>query len=270
MTWVIGASSIFGDGAMISDVRASWPDGRTRDIVQKARHVGPCIVGGFAGSIKIGFQMLESLSRFLIPPPGAPQDGGWEPGWVAKHWQPSAIRIFANASSEEQSLNSHILLVGIASGRNKKSAKNVQNLLIPRVYLITMKSPNFKPVFFTKPLSIVHVGSGSTVLYYTEKMHELFCNEDFSMQSMAAGPALWSAVLGNSMGKLVNEHPFEGVSPHVHILVCSQGYIFEGTNNETVISPVYKKFEMPKTARSYEDFCIMCNDGGINVKGATA
>jgi hypothetical protein len=40
MTWVIGASSIFDYGAMMSDVRVTFRDGRERDLVQKAYAVG--------------------------------------------------------------------------------------------------------------------------------------------------------------------------------------------------------------------------------------
>src|SRR2546421_679047 len=97
MTWVIGASSIFGYGAMMSDVRVTFGDGRQADLVEKAYAVGPYIVAGFAGSIKIGFMMLESLSRLLIVPPNAPQPGAWEPEWVAEQWQSIAARIFEAA-----------------------------------------------------------------------------------------------------------------------------------------------------------------------------
>jgi hypothetical protein len=41
MTWVIGASSVFGYGAMMSDVRVRFSDGRKRDLLQKAYPVGP-------------------------------------------------------------------------------------------------------------------------------------------------------------------------------------------------------------------------------------
>jgi hypothetical protein len=54
MTWVIGASSIFDYGAMMSDVRVTFSNGRTLDLLQKAYPVGPYIVAGFAGSVRIG------------------------------------------------------------------------------------------------------------------------------------------------------------------------------------------------------------------------
>jgi hypothetical protein len=46
---------------------------------------------------EIGFQMLESLAKFLIVPPAAPQPGAWEPEWVAEHWKPLAVQIFESA-----------------------------------------------------------------------------------------------------------------------------------------------------------------------------
>jgi hypothetical protein len=48
----MGASSIFGYGAIISDVRVTFADGSEKDMVQKAYSLGPYIVGGFAGPIK--------------------------------------------------------------------------------------------------------------------------------------------------------------------------------------------------------------------------
>ena len=63
MTWVIGASSIFDYGAMMSDVRVTFEDGSERDLVQKAYPVGPYIVAGFAGSVRIGVIILDNGSR---------------------------------------------------------------------------------------------------------------------------------------------------------------------------------------------------------------
>jgi hypothetical protein len=123
MTWVIGASSIFDYGAMMSDVRVTFRDGRERDLVQKAYAVGPYIVAGFAGSVRIGFQMLESLAKFLIVPPDAPQPGAWEPEWVADNWKPLAVQIFASADVLEQALHCQILWSGCRTRLIRKSLR---------------------------------------------------------------------------------------------------------------------------------------------------
>src|SRR5262245_56689808 len=104
MTWVIGASSIFGYGAILSDVRVTFRDGSQRDLVQKAFAVGPYVIAGFAGSVKIGFEMLHCLANFLTVPPNAPQPGAWEPEWVAEHWEPIAAGTFAAADAHERAM----------------------------------------------------------------------------------------------------------------------------------------------------------------------
>jgi hypothetical protein len=99
MTWVIGASSIFDYGAMMSDVRVTFRDGSERDLVQKAYPVGPYIVAGYAGSVRIGFQMLDSLTKFLIVPANAPQPGAWEPELGGRALETNRIRNFRDRRS---------------------------------------------------------------------------------------------------------------------------------------------------------------------------
>jgi hypothetical protein len=96
-------------------VRVTFSNGRTLDLLQKAYPVGPYIVAGFAGSVRIGFQMLASLAKFLIVAPNAPRPGAWEPEWVAEHWKPIAFQIFATADTPEQAQRCEILLVGISN-----------------------------------------------------------------------------------------------------------------------------------------------------------
>jgi signal transduction histidine kinase len=120
LTWVIGASSLFGYGVMISDVRVTFRTGETADILRKAYPVGPYIVAGFAGSVLIGFQLLQSLHEFLfVPPSEAEADRvAWKPEWVAEHWAPEARKIFAKCPFAERKLGSHFLMVGVSPDEN--------------------------------------------------------------------------------------------------------------------------------------------------------
>jgi hypothetical protein len=68
MTWVIGASSLFGHGAVISDIQVTFRTGQTVDLLQKAYPLGRFIVGGFSGSVLIGFRLLQSLKDMLKLP----------------------------------------------------------------------------------------------------------------------------------------------------------------------------------------------------------
>jgi hypothetical protein len=145
MTWVIGASSIFGYGAILSDVRVTFGDGRQRDLVQKAFAVGRYIVAGFAGSVKIGFKMLESLANLLTVPPDAPQPGAWEPEWVAEYWKPIAAHTFAAADASEQALGCQILLVGVSHKVDPKVLANPRAVKGPRACIVRFSGPDFDP-----------------------------------------------------------------------------------------------------------------------------
>jgi hypothetical protein len=83
-------------------------------------------------------------------------------------------------------------------------------------------------------------------------------------------------MLGNTIGRVVEENPVIGISPHVHILICSGTTILEGNNNITRFpkddsDPIEMK--MPHVATSYSEFLSMCDHLGIAadvVEGAIA
>ena len=271
MTWVIGASSIFGYGALMSDVRVTFRDGREVDLLQKAFAVGPFIVAGFAGSVRIGFQLLHSLSAGLVPPTDA-EPGMWEPEWVAEHWQPEAQKLFATADPQEQKLCSQILLVGISYKLRPEVANNPRALKQPRVCLIRFDSPTFEPVIVDRPLSVMHIGSGAAVARYTGEMQYHFQFND-TLKAEMGQIGMWPKMLARSMGKIVAESPVGGISPHVHILVCRNGEIFLMNNNETRFpgggaEPI--EFKMPVVAGGYRQFCKMCEANALTAEGAVA
>ena len=70
MTWVVGAPSVFGYGALYSDVQVTFADGNTRDLVQKAYPLSNFIAAGFAGSVRVGFMLLQSRWISLGCPTG--------------------------------------------------------------------------------------------------------------------------------------------------------------------------------------------------------
>jgi len=82
MTWVIGGSTVFGYGVMISDICVSFEQGPSKDCLQKIYPVGNHIIGGFAGSIQLGFAMLQDLRSFLHLPEKEEKENAWHPDWV--------------------------------------------------------------------------------------------------------------------------------------------------------------------------------------------
>jgi hypothetical protein len=147
MTWVVGASSLFGYGVMVSDIRASWDDGSEADLLRKSYRVGPFLLAGLAGSVTIGFQLIASLQTYLLPPDRS-INSAWKPEWVAENWHPEAAQIFANAPPEEQEAHSQLLIVGVSPNEHLGVPE------FPRVYLIKLEAPDFQPTYMPKGLSV--------------------------------------------------------------------------------------------------------------------
>ena len=127
MDGFVGGSSPFGYGVLVSDVRVSWKDGTEADLLRKAYRVGPYLLAGFAGSVNIGFQLIDSLQNFLVPPENSPS--AWKPEWVTEHWHPEAAQIFASAPPDEQAGHSQLLIVGVSPDEHLGAPE------YPRVYL---------------------------------------------------------------------------------------------------------------------------------------
>jgi hypothetical protein len=267
MTWIIGASSLFGYGVMLSDVRVTFSTGKTADIVKKAYSVGPYIVAGFAGSVLIGFRLLQGLHEFLfVPPSGAEADRlAWKPEWVAEHWAPEARKIFEKCALAERKLGSHFLMVGVSPDENMGTPNS------PRVYVIRFSDPDFSPGFMRKAFTVCHIGSGGGVSLYKRALRDHFRIDASSLRSETGRPEGWAGMLGETVAMVVDEQPIRSVSPHMHILVCRLGEIFEGTNSKRIYPPEGSGpilFEMPKVATSYEEFIRICAGGGYGAEGA--
>jgi hypothetical protein len=79
MTWVVGATSFFGYGALYSDIRVTFSDGTNEDILQKAYPITNFIAAGFAGSVRIGFCLLQSLAESTWLPDQVESTHAWDP-----------------------------------------------------------------------------------------------------------------------------------------------------------------------------------------------
>jgi hypothetical protein len=268
MTWVIGASSLFGYGVTLSDVRVTFSNGKTAELLKKAHPVGPFIVAGFAGSILIGFQLLESLRKFLILPSEVrDQNMAWQPQRVAHQWSPEARQIFADAPLGERRLHSQFLIVGISPDEDLGAPE------FRRVYIIRFSDPDFKPGFMRRAFTVAHIGSGGGVGLYKRAFRDHFRIGASSLRTEMIGPAGWATMLGHTVNLVAAEHPVRSVSRHVHILICRLGAIIEGNNDERIFSPDDSEpieFKMPDVATSYGEFVSKCRGCGLVAEAAIA
>jgi hypothetical protein len=116
MAWVLGASiPLGGYGALISDVRVSWNNGRvSHDVLQKIYMVAPMMIAGFAGSVEIGFRLMEDMGEFLAAPKGFV----WKPRAAAWLWHRRGRRIFTLSTLPSQRLGSAVIIVGCSNRKN--------------------------------------------------------------------------------------------------------------------------------------------------------
>lgn len=249
MTWVIGAATTFGYGVVLSDTCVTYElegQKKTVDAVQKAFLLGPSIVGGFAGSIMIGFQMMDSLRKFLKIPE---EDGDcvWDPSWVAQNWCQMAKEVFAKAPKKAQEAHSHIILAGA------HPIEDVGPAGFARIYIIVLKSPDFIPrVVQGQFLTIEGIGSGVEV--YEKKVKKIL-ETPYEMAKMEVGfPGGMGSILSNRITQHLIQHSATGISPHMHVFIIRRTTYSERANNFTEFRKDGTKveFKMPTVAKNYE------------------
>lgn len=123
-------------------MRVTLSDGSERDCLQKIYKVGNLIAAGFAGSVAIGFGMIDKLTELLAcdDPMRA-----WDPVVVATWWPKDAREVFNSFPAEERELQSHVILIGA-----HPTAHN-GNPACPRTHVYTFCSPNFDAVSVPPP-----------------------------------------------------------------------------------------------------------------------
>jgi len=265
MTWIIGGTTLFGYGVCISDVRVTFKKANGnffhKDCLQKIYPVGNSLVAGFAGSVQIGFSLIEDIQRFLSP--NSP-DMSWIPERVAIKWRRRARKIFSMAPSEQQEIKSSILLVGI------HPTHYWGNVRFPKGVTCVLKSPDFETVFY-KVNEFVSIGSGAAVKQYMERLHDstkIFDNPAFMMEAGRRGG--WGHTIGDHVKMALHKHRETSVSEHVQTFIVERGKFYISNNETTKITadgPV--KFETPPLAKSYREFEGLCEGEKINASLAS-
>lgn len=137
MTWVVGATSLFGYGALYSDIKVTFSDGTTGDILQTAYPITNFIAAGFSGSVRIGFALLQSLADSTQLPDEVLLSQAWDPIWVAQHWSGIARRVFEGAAPEEKALGSQFLMLGASPTQGASFGS--------RMFIVRFAAPQFHP-----------------------------------------------------------------------------------------------------------------------------
>jgi hypothetical protein len=121
-------------------------------------------------------------------------------------------------------------------------------------------------------LSVCHIGSGADVVRYENAIANHFDITSPTLQAATGGAGAWAQILASNVGRLVADNPVRGISPHVHIQICSLGEFFEGDNSTTRVWPDGRRveFRMPQIASTYREFKALCTSIGKGAAGAIA
>lgn len=246
MTWVIGASSLHGYGVLMSDVQVTFPDGTTADLAQKAFPVGSFIACGFAGSVRIGYAMIERLRLRLARPTI------WDPTYVAKQFADEARELFEAAPAQERALGCSLLMVGASPTEAASFGA--------RIYVTRLASPDFKPRISGRPVQVRSIGSGASVRSYKQSVRQLMRPTSGIMQGEIGRRGGWGEALSMAIILAVRRNPTPGISAGQHLVLIHRGEI---TSEYVEMVPVSEDVEAPddrapELASNYAEFCALC------------
>ncbi len=264
MTWVCAASTIYGYGALYSDVRVTFRDGHTEDLLRKAYPVGNFLAAGFAGSVRIGFDLLSNLGECLRLPPAELSTMAWQPAWVSEKWGPIAKSVFEREPDSERKLGSQVLMVGVSPDLNCG--------LGAKVYFTRFVAPDFRPCIMSRAIKVCSIGTGAGIAEYKRRLKPLFRLSSGILKAEVMQPGGWARQLGFSISRTLDDHPRPGISPHIHVLIVRRGQstVVE-TNDEDIYPPdgSCHEFRMPRVAQDYKEFQALAASLSHDAAGAS-
>lgn len=252
MTWVVGATTMFGYGVIVSDICVSR--GKLQyDVLRKAYPVGRFIVAGFSGSVRIGFDLLTDLKHFLKMTEEEELDNEcWQPAWVAENWPQRASSIFASAPEAARQQNAAILMVGVDPHENRLGGG------LPVVS--ALRSPDFRPIIEQGSANVMGIGSGARRPEVMELLRKNVTNIDM-LQAEVGSPGAFGQFIASGMTHNLFHGAPPGVSRHLHVTIVGINRLVTYSNDTTYYPPggTLVELRMPKIAESYAEMSQMLN-----------
>lgn len=262
MTWVLGSGVIVGYAALISDIRVSWPDGTHHDILQKIHPVGSQLMCGFAGSVRLGFAMVEDLRHALKIPEGHV----WYPRIAAWRWWRRGRRIYSEASTELRRHGCSLILAGVSA---------IPDAMMGNVsHVIVMRSPEFAPTFVRRG-HWVSVGTGADHEYArslaAQQQSDLMeLTVTLGQGEVAIGRGGLAKMLTGSVGRALFDSPLHTVSESVQygLVFADRMEIAAVRSTFSVGTPQQRTVGGEPVATSWLEFCRLCRDRNVEAAAA--
>jgi hypothetical protein len=270
-------------------VRVTLADDKELDCLQKIYPVGQFVAAGFAGSVRIGFAMIETLTNLLSD---AGPDRAWDPQAICEWWQQDARDVFNPFPPNERSLRSELLMVATHPTENNGPGT--------RAYGYIFRSPQFipEPILIHK---IGAIGSGNGVIECKSAVDKISNDHDalFSVMKGEEGtPGGMGTRFGFQLTSILKKIRPSGVSAHLHYCWVYRGQVIIRANDHSSIGgwttfasgsgigqlqatqsqatsllPVpddWKRFEMPKIAAGWDEFVLLLEAAGAFAAGSVA
>lgn len=157
MTWIVGTTSVFGHAILAADICVTFvkPDGQRTyfDCLQKVHPLGRFVIGGFAGSVKIGFAIIENLNKRFNE---TPETHAVDLDSLLPVKLPQIVKdIFESSSPSEKTLGCQLIIGWVHPIRNRDGWP----WLSPWSHIFTLSSPEFQ-VVQGRLTDIMAIGSG--------------------------------------------------------------------------------------------------------------
>lgn len=266
MTWIVGVPSPFGHAILVSDICVTFPgrhDRKTQyvDCLQKVYPLERFVLGGFSGSVRIGFEMLGQFSRRLNK---LSTQNGVDVGIAANTWLPRMARhIFSSFDKREKVLGCSIILAWVHPTRDRPALSS------PWSYVHVFNSPTFSPVRAAE-VGALSIGSGSGVSAYVNTVKEI-CQDDQFLRWSLERDRMDATFLSSVLRDRIEKYPSPGISNFFQMAVVTRGPWSIGSNERLTVLPDGTKLEeqFPPIVRSYGEFVKMCESRGLIAEAAS-
>jgi hypothetical protein len=217
---------MFGYGFGISDVRVTLGNDSEVDCLQKIHPVGRYVAVGFAGSVQIGFAMVERLRELAYM---EDERLACDPLLVAQRWPQYARLVFEDFPTSVRDHQCDLMVIAA------HPQEHTGNPLWARSYVYILRSPNFEP----EAVAVHEVGSIGCGGSYEEcrSALEAFSNDFRRREMFTRGEVGTQGGIGTMLGfdltQLLMRALPRGISAHLHYCWVYRGRIIIKTNDHT-------------------------------------
>lgn len=265
MTWIVGVNSITSCSILVSDVQVTFTSQQGirnyRDCLQKIYPLGNYLIGGFAGSVKIGFAVIERLKHELTT---NSDEHFWDLEVIGNTWLRRTIRRAYKLSDEREKRSGCQIII---AGTNARKPAGNSHPLHGEVF--SFSSPDFHPIR-ARAGNPLEIGCGSLIPSLGKELTDLVSDIGFHKASMA-GVGAQGQIIGHFFHDKLTQSPVAGISKFTQVGIARPGelQIFDYGFKEYPAGGPPIAHSVPPVARSYPEFCAYCDLIGEAAAAAT-